>query len=370
MKVLHLLDSLNRGGAEMLALDVCRNARENDLDLIFAATGGGKLENDFRNSGTEFLRLNRRLPIDLQIVYALRKIVSERKIKIIHTHQAVEAVHAFLASLGTNAKVVLTHHAYVPDAKNLYALKFLAPRVTQNLVVSKFLLGWYRDEIGLNVNKNFKVLYNGVDKKRLKPSGKSVKAELGINPDSLLIGMVGNFYREPRKDQLTICRALPKVFEKIPDAYCLFAGKIEPGAEEKFEACVRFCKDSKIENRVFFLGERDDVPDILDALDLFVFSSIHEGLPIAVNEAMPAKVPMIVSDISPLSEATNNGEFAEIFPVGNYEILAEKILILLKDKARAKSLAENAFRFAEENFSIEAHIENLKKLYNSLLISR
>jgi len=58
MRVLHLLDSLNRGGTEVLELDVCRNARANGLDLIFAAMGGGDLEEEFRNSDVEFIRLH------------------------------------------------------------------------------------------------------------------------------------------------------------------------------------------------------------------------------------------------------------------------------------------------------------------------
>ncbi|HVF50334.1 MAG TPA: hypothetical protein VNA19_09625, partial [Pyrinomonadaceae bacterium] len=75
MKALHLLDSLNRGGIEMLTLDVCRNAAANDLKLTFVATGGGELEDDFRSAGVEFQRLRRRLPLDLGLVRQLRAIV-------------------------------------------------------------------------------------------------------------------------------------------------------------------------------------------------------------------------------------------------------------------------------------------------------
>ena len=129
---------------------------------------------------------------------------------------------------------------------------------------------------------------------------------------------------------------------------------------------MNFCIENKIIERVHFLGARSDVPDVLDALDLFVFSSLHEGLPVAVSEAMLAKVPMIVSDIEPLLEASNNGEFAEVFEVKNAEMLSEKILKLLKDKTLREELASRAHEFAKENFSIEAHLRQLKKLYESL----
>src|SRR6266498_2723090 len=107
MKVMHILDSLNRGGAEMLTLDLCRNARANNLDLTFVATGGGDLEADFRNSGVSFQRLERRLPVDLKLARRIGRIVKDREIDVVHTHQAVESLHAYLATRGTDVKRVM-----------------------------------------------------------------------------------------------------------------------------------------------------------------------------------------------------------------------------------------------------------------------
>ena len=92
-----------------------------------------------------------------------------------------------------------------------------------------------------------------------------------------------------------------------------------------------------IGDKVFFTGGRNGVPDILAALDLFVFSSLHEGLPIAVAETMLANVPLIVSGIEPLVEATGNGKYAEVFKPKDEKDLAEKILKLLKGKPHAKN---------------------------------
>jgi glycosyltransferase involved in cell wall biosynthesis len=221
---------------------------------------------------------------------------------------------------------------------------------------------WHAEIDGFDT-ENFTVIYNGADTQRLQPTGKSLRKELNLPENAPLIGMIGNFYREPRKDQLTICRALPRVFAEIENAYCIFAGKAEPGAEEKFQKCVDFCAEKGIAERVHFLGGRRDVPDILNALDLFVFSSLHEGLPVAMSEAMLSKVALIVSDIEPLLEASESGKYAEIFPAQNAEVLSEKMLKLLKDKDLREDLAARAFEFAEENFSIEAHLRQLKKLY-------
>src|SRR5215203_2480172 len=136
------------------------------------------------------------------------------------------------------------------------------------------MLNWLADVDGLYTSRNFHIIYNGADPKRLQPTSNSLRSELGLPDDSLLLGMVGNFYRDPRKDQLTVCRALPSVFARFDNAHFVFAGRIEEGAEAKFADCVNFCVDHGMDKRVHFLGPRSDVPDILAALDVFVFSSL------------------------------------------------------------------------------------------------
>lgn len=365
MKVIHLLDSLNRGGTEILILDVCRNAKANDLDLTFVTTGEGTLKEDFRNSGVEFIELKRKLPIDIKIIFQLKKIIKSRKIDIIHTHQAVEAIHAYFAAKGTKTKIFLTHHGFIPDKKNLHALRLLLPKIKQNVVVSKSLLRWYREELNLNFPQNTQVIYNGVDSEKLIWNGEKLKIELNLPESSLLCGMIANFYRDPRKDQLTVCRALPKFFTEVENSYFVFVGKTESGAEDKFEKCVEFCKENKISDRVYFLGARSDVPKTLNSLDIFVLSSIHEGLGIAFLEAMLSEIPCVLSDIEPLKEVSKNGEYAEIFETQNAEDLAEKLIKLAVNRKFRLELAKKSKIYAEEKFSIEAHIANLKNLYES-----
>jgi len=365
MKILHILDSLNRGGAEILALDLCRNARQNGLELSFAATGGGALEDDFRNSGVPFFRLQRRLPLDLRLVWKLRKIIRTEKIEVVHAHQAVEALHAYFALRGTGAKLVLTFHGYIPDAKNRRALRFLIPRTAANVAVSQEFLKWLAEREKFDTARNFRVVYNGVDEKRLAPTEKDFRAELKIKHGALLFGMIGNFYAAPRKDQLTVCRALPEFFNKFENAHFVFVGGREENSD--FEKCVAFCRENRIADRVHFTGARPDVAEILAALDAFVLSTRHESFGIAAIEAMLVRVPSILSDIEPLLEVSGGGEYAEIFETGNAAGLTEKLVKTAGDENFRRDLAMRAYRHAKENFSIEAHIENLRKLYESIL---
>ncbi|MDX6272038.1 MAG: hypothetical protein QOD28_3261 [Acidobacteriota bacterium] len=374
MRVLHLLDSLNRGGAETLALDVCRNARANGLDVTFAATGGGALENDFRRSGAHFVRLSRRAPLDLKLVGQLRRLVEEREIEVVHCHQAVEALHAYLATRGNSSssgrrvKRVLSFHLCGADTKNRLALKFLAPRMDANVAVSRELLACLGTEGGFATTENFHVIYNGVDAARLRQAtaGGDLRAELSLPPGDLLLGMVGNFYADARKDQLTVCRALPAVFRQVPHAHFVFAGGHDDGATRIYQECVAYCREQGIAGRVHFLGQRADVADVLRALDLFVFSSRKDSFGVAVVEAMLAGVPAIVSNIGALLEVSNGGEYAAVFRTGDADDLARCLIELLTDGARRVRLADEAGRWAAREFGIETHVANLLKLYKSL----
>jgi glycosyltransferase involved in cell wall biosynthesis len=367
MKVLHFLDSLDRGGAEAQALDVCRNASRFGLEMTLVSAAGGVLESEFRDSGVEYIRLDRKLPLDIYLASQLRKIIKERSIEIVHGYQAVDGLHLYLATRGLkNVRRVLSFQGFIQDRKNRITSKFLIPRMDANIAVSKGMLAWLKDVDKLDTSRNFHVIYNGADPERVKPTGRSLRDELQLPADSLLMGMVGNFYRDPRKDQLSVCRALPEVFAEFKNAHCIFAGRVEPGAEDKMADCLNVCIENGIADRVHFLGGRSDVPDILAELDVFIFSSLHEGLPVAVSEAMLAGVPMIVSDIEPLLEATNNGEFAEVFHVGDVDELAEKLRVFLGDRSRRIALSDRAKTFALENFSIDAHLRQLSKLYGSL----
>ncbi len=365
MKVLHFLDSVNRGGAETIALDICRNAKNAGIDLTFITTKGGTLEKDFQNSGAEFIKLNRKLPIDPILINNLRKIIKEKKIEVVQGYQAVEGLHLYLATIGLkNVKRVLSFQGgLVPDWKNKQTINFLIPRMNANIVVSEGLKKWHAKIDGFDTTKNFFVVYNCVDAKRVETGKAILNKELNLPDNALVLGMIGNFYQAKRKDQITICQALPKIFAQIPNAFCIFAGAIEKGAAAKFKECVDFCQANNIADKVFFLGGRTDIPDVLASLDLFVFSSFNEGLPIAAVESMFAKVPLIVSNIEPLLEVTQNGKYGEVFTLQNSAELAEKVIKLLENKELREQISEQSYEFAKENFSIEAHLRELKKIY-------
>jgi glycosyltransferase involved in cell wall biosynthesis len=365
MRVMHILDSLNRGGAEMLALDVCRNARAQNLDLTFVATGGGDLEGDFRSSGVVFHRLQRNLPVDLRLATRLDRIIKDRQIDVVHTHQAVEALHAHLATRGTDVKRVMTFHLCTADTKNRVALKFLTPRLDAGVAVSKDLLDCLTGA-GLPTSAKFQVVPNGVDATRLQQPNDNLREELHLADDALLFGMIANFYADRRKDQRTICLALPRLFAAAPNAHFLFVGGAFDDSRALLEECVNICREQGILERVHFLGKRADVANILHSLDVYVQSSTNESQGIAVVEAMLVGLPVVVSDIGALLEVTSGGEYGLLFKTADSGKLAEAMIKLAQQPSLRAELGEKAKANAISRFSIAAHIAALRQLYEKI----
>jgi glycosyltransferase involved in cell wall biosynthesis len=363
MRVLYLLDSLNRGGAEMMALDVCRNARRNGLDLTLVTMGGGELENDFFASGVDYVRLRRRFPVDFGLVNELRKVIIARRISVVHCHQAVEALHAYLATRLTSTRIVLTLHGFIGNFRDRLALRFILPRMNATIAVSHESLKRFKSEE--RINAKFHVIHNGVDPLRLLPSGKSLKTELGLGEDQLLVGTTANF-RFAVKNQLTICRALPEFFSRVQDVHFVFVGQRSPSAPRLYDDCVEFCDHKSIGGRVHFLGGRDDTPDLLSSFDIFVLSSLHEGFPIAAIEAMMMGVPTVLSDIGPMMEVSDSGACAATFRRGDPDDLARQLTRLIHNPILRAQLSLKAKTWSLANFTIETHIGNLVKLYTGL----
>lgn len=374
IRALHMIGALNRGGSEVLTLDVCRNAREAGLDISFVAGSGGDMFAEFAELDG-FHYFERRSRLGFTHMWQIRKLVKSRGIQIVHAQQPPDAVYLYLATIGLKVKRVLSLQNFLLDARNRRAAQKMISRMDAVLPVSSGMLEWFRTEEGFEITDKFHVLHNGVDMKRLGPTRtadmQTLRQELGLRDGQPLIGMVGNFYPDHRKDQFTVCKALKLVFERFPDAHFVFAGRLYTGAESYYENCIKFCEENGFADRVHFLGQRKDIPDILRELDLFVFSTLKEGLPVAAVEVLMLGVPMIASDIPPVLEAvgadTPEGPCAEIFRTSDADDLADKVNALLAAPEKLKMLGEKARIQTPKRFGIDRHLQTLKRIYADLL---
>lgn len=361
-----IFEDFEQSGIGVLLLDTVKNAQKYGVNFKLISLGTGVLEEKFSSLNCERLKLVRKWPIDIKIIYKIRKFIKEKKINILHANQPVEGIHAYLASLGTDTKTVLSFHGYSPFLKDALVARFLIPRVSANIAVSFSFLESLKKEANFGKLKNFHVVYNGVNYQKIQDGkNKNILSKLAPG-DTLKLGMVGNFNSSGR-DQMTVCKALHSLFKKFDNVHFFFIGARAENAPQYYDDSVNFCKNNNILNRTHFMGGRNDVYDLLKELDIFVYSSNHDSFGIAVVEAMLSELPIVINDLPPLLEITKNGETAIVFKTGNPADLVSKISPLIENKGLRKGLASRAKLHALNNFTIESHVNQLKRLYKSLI---
>ncbi len=365
MKVCYALGSLNRGGAEMLALDVCKNITSHSsvhLQLLHRKTGD--LQSEFKNTGIDITQIKPNSKFDVRYIFRLRAYIKKNRFDIIHTHQAIDTIYSFFSTFGLNTKTICTHHGFAYGATAKKVINMALKLAHVNVFVSKSCIALYEDLVKKKITKNVEVLFNGIDPDRLSKTKSDLKQELNIDKESILLGMTGNFYIDAR-DQLTICKAMELIVKQNNKVHFVFIGgrsEIEP---EHFDKCYNFCESKGILQNVHFIGKRTDVSNILNELDLYVYSTNYETFGISVVEAMMSGLHCVINNIPPMLEISDNGRYCTIYESKNVEQLSEKILSILNN--RNAEIKNSSREYALNKFGISSHISNLEELYKRTL---
>jgi len=385
MRIAYLLGSLNRGGTETLLLDVFRNAGKSNLNAIGLYRKSGALEKEFKESGLQISKVKALNFIGY--ILQLRKQLLKNNINIAHAQQPIDALYALLACTGTGIKIILTFHGYDFNETILgrWIIRFIIKQTDGNIFVSEALLKHYQQKYQLNPD-NQQVVCNGISFDKLDASDTlratassnipvtvssvktcspmSIRKEIKLSSDTHLFGTVGNFV--PGRDQLTLCRFLKLLNEQNVDFHFVFVGKRTDYLPKIYDDCVRFCEQNNLSDRVSFLGSRNDVPFILHQLDAFLYSTDHDTFGIAVVEAMAVGIPVFVNDWDVMKEITGNGKYATLYKTKDENDLLREFMLFLQNKALYQTKANEASIFVRKQYSIEKHIDELKKVYYKL----
>jgi glycosyltransferase involved in cell wall biosynthesis len=207
------------------------------------------------------------------------------------------------------------------------------------------------------------VIHNGVDGGRFFPDAAArarMRRELGLTEDEFCIGAVGNLL--PVKDHMTLLKAAHHVGAGSRPWRVVIAGEgSERAALERFLSERPECKQ-----RVCLIGSSDRVPELLNAMDVYVLPSLNEGICNSLLEAMSTGLPVIATATGGTPEVVADGECGLLFPVGDFNALAKYLRQLQAQRDFRIRLGQNAIRRARSEFSIESMVRNYANLYETL----
>lgn len=346
--VLHILGSLNIGGAENLVLDALNKEA---MFLVYMHNSNPQRVELFQQSRVKEVKLikcGKGIKSTLNFIMQLRKYIKQNNINEIICHNNVDAYWAKIACAGTRVNsIILTIHGFNLDfnfLKNKLKMPFVIPdRLLMKNIAVRYVSSTTRD---IYKNKygwrelSGDIFYNTINENKfkeiIKADNKTLSMLLNAIPidndaiatvtknfyrvgdyqilnDKLLFGMVGNF-NTPVRMQMMLCQAILLVKKKIgilPFRF-VFAGAKNDTHPYLYDDCVTFCKENKLDNDILFLGQINNVPYLMARLDYYIYASSADAFGLTILEASAAEVPILCSNIPTFREITEDGKIAKL----------------------------------------------------------
>jgi glycosyltransferase involved in cell wall biosynthesis len=366
--VAHILSSFEMGGQERVALDLAASQVRADYKvtaLSMAPPPDGPLAAEFRAVGAEVDRVARPRPgVDPMLVLRLARWLRKNAVDLAHTHNRMALIYGAPAGRLSRAAVVHTKHGNNPrGGTRLVAGKLAARFVDAFVAVSPETAQFARSRNEVD-ERRLSVIPNGIELGRFHPepaARERIRAELGIGAGDWVVGTVGRIAVE--KNQALLLRAVAPLLGPAARLVVAGDGPLLPSLSE-------LAGSLGIAGFVHLLGVRRDVPDLLNAMDLFVLCSNTEGLPLAVPEAMATGLPVVSTSVGGIPTVVDEGETGFLVPVGDEAALRDRIARLQADPAMSRAWGDRARSAAVARFSAERMQRDYLELYERVLSRR
>nr|WP_314546158.1 glycosyltransferase [uncultured Empedobacter sp.] len=358
MKILHVINSLNVGGAEKLLLDQLELFEKTDdivCDLLVLSDISSVFESKVNS-------LNKTSLIKLQNnVYSLKNIIDilpyMKRYSIIHVHLFPAQYYVVLAKLLTfsTVKLVFTEHSTSNRRLKLrlfnYLERIIYAKYSKIVCITNHVKHVLKSKINLADHK-LVVVENGINIKQIELANSYSREKFGYSDKDVIMIMVGGFRIE--KDQDTVINSLIN----LPSNYKL----VLVGDGERRSILENLVHKLNFSERVKFLGVRSDVYSLLKMCDISILSSHWEGFGIAAVESMACSVPVIATNVDGLAQVVDN--CGMLFKVGDTEQLVKSILKLENVEIRSSFVQLGIKR--SKLFSINTNVQKLLNLYYEL----
>ena len=367
IKVVHILHKFTYGGLEVVLINMINSMKDQEFEHTIISLKDYSSEMCSRiNQNIEVYSVKKRDGKDLRSYWILRKLLRRVKPNIVHTYN-IGAIDCVISSL--MMKGVLRFHSEhgrdISDptgANKKYQLirRLLSPLLKKIVVVSNELSDWLTKDVGINPQKVV-TIYNGVDIdkfiQRDCESRQLLKDKL-FSTNDIIIGTVARL--DPIKNHILLIEAYSCLIKRNPGigVKLIIVGD-GPCAEQLNNLILHY----GLEDNVIMPGSMTDIAEVMAVFDIYVQSSIAEGVPMTILEAMSSSVPVISTDVGGISEVVHDKVDGILVPSKNVDVMMLAMEEMLRDEKTRKEYGDNARNKIESFFSVTKMGENYKKLY-------
>lgn len=366
INVCQLVHGLPIGGAEVLVSRIVRALGDRYHIVIACLDQIGELGESLSGEGFKVVQIGRRPGFDWRCVRRLREFCADERVDVIHAHQYTPFAYAAATrAFGRRPPVLFTEHGrFYPDYPSFKRKIFnciLPGKRDRFVAVGEAVRRALIVNEGLPARR-VEVVYNGVDLStfRREPLQREVvRRQLGLHSDEFVVVQVARL--DTIKDHGTAIRAVAAVRARHPGVRLLVVGD---GPERN--SIEQAIAAEELGDRVVMLGSRNDVPQLLAAADAFLLTSLSEGIPMTIIEAMASGVPVVATAVGGVPELIEEDRTGMLRSVGDAEGLADALVRLAESQGLRDQLAAAANERVRTRFSEAKMIDRYDHLFREM----
>ena len=365
LSIMQLVHSLRIGGSEKVALDISSYLDRAQFDpSVCAMDLDGELAHELDSRNIRHHVFYRR-GLEPGVSVRLYRYLRQHHVDVVHTHHFAQLFYAALPARLAGARIIHTEHEFFTYKTSALGRALLRPlslfceRVT---VVGPEVADYFLNTIGIP-KRRLKIVLNGVDVETFNYDRKAAREELGLRSQEIVIGTIGRL--EPEKSQTTLLDVFQHVAAQHPHARLMIAGDGQLADELK-----SYAGRLGVMDRTLFLGYRRDVPRLLAAMDIFVLTSIREGLPISLIEAMAARRPVVASNVGSVTDLVRDGCSGLVVTAGDTNAFIGAVESLVSSPELRQRMGNAGRETVEASYSLSAIVREYEELYRTAVSKR
>lgn len=378
--IAHLLHTLTRAGAEILAAELARKLGHRYRFIFICLDEIGPLGQILSEEGFEVLELHRRPGVDLSAARRVRQIVRQHNVALMHAHQYSPFFYAatsrsLVETLLCKPPILFTEHGrHYPDHRSLrrvLANKLLLTRRDRVTAVGQFVKQALVDNEGIPARR-IEVIYNGIDPSKFGSAAyngdqaqatairRQVRADLGLDPDTPLVLQVARLH--PVKDHVTAVAAMAHVVQDVPKAVLVMVGD---GVEKRRISAK--AREFGVQDNIRMVGMRSDVPRFMVAADAFMLTSLSEGISVTLLEAMASSKPIVATDVGGNGEVVSHGKNGILCRRSDSRDLGASLATLLRNPQMQSRMGRAGRERLTQMFTQEQMHAGYTRIYDQML---
>jgi glycosyltransferase involved in cell wall biosynthesis/peptidoglycan/xylan/chitin deacetylase (PgdA/CDA1 family) len=377
INVLHVLGYIYPfSGMERKVMQLLNHLANSHFNLSLAGLKkDDQTLNGFINENIDIFIIKQKNDNDFKIIKRLVTILKQKKINIIHSHNWSTLLYAVSAAKIARTPIIIHGEHGIETReieegwKRYLAKKILYAKCNHIITVCEDLKSTLRRRYHVK-NHKITVIYNGVENTESNNNTEieDLRKRYNLGRFSKIIGTVGRL--RPVKNMELLIKVFSQVHMKYPGSALLIVGPDNEDTNEYYKILKELIGELKLEKNIFFLGIVKNIPGILNLFDIFVNTSISEGLSNTILEAMVHKVPIVASNVGGNPELINNNQTGLLFDPQDEKTCVECILKIFDGRINKSLLVDSAYRNVIDNHSMAAMFQRNVDLYEKLYMSR